>query len=55
MRSMTKTGSCMVGEGRAHDSHIADHSVGMSVFSPPFPGMYICTDSPADTGNVSPI
>lgn len=30
-------------------------SVGMSVFSPPFPGMYVYTDSPHDMGNVASI
>lgn len=32
--------------------HIADNSVGVSVFSPPFPGMYVYTNSPYDMGNV---
>ena len=32
--------------------HIADDSVGVSVFSPPFPGMYVYTNSPHDMGNV---
>ena len=27
--------------------HVEDESVGLSVFSPPFPGMYVYTDSPA--------
>jgi len=31
---------------------IADESVGLSVFSPPFPGMYAYTNSPHDMGNV---
>ena len=30
-------------------------SVGVSVFSPPFPGMYVYTDSPHDMGNVASI
>jgi len=30
---------------------IPDDSVGLSVFSPPFPGMYAYTDSPRDMGN----
>ena len=30
---------------------IASDSVGLSVFSPPFPGMYAYTNSPADIGN----
>ncbi len=28
-----------------------DESVGLSVFSPPFPGMYVYTDDPRDMGN----
>ncbi len=35
--------------------HLADESVGLSVFSPPFPGMYVYTNSPHDMGNVSDI
>ncbi len=31
--------------------NVADESVGLSVFSPPFPGMYVYTDSVADMGN----
>lgn len=31
---------------------VPDNSVGLSVFSPPFPGMYAYTDSPRDMGNV---
>ena len=30
---------------------IEDESVGLSLFSPPFPGMYAYTDSPRDVGN----
>ena len=30
-------------------------SVGLSVFSPPFPGMYVYTDDPRDMGNVTSI
>ena len=30
---------------------IPDNSVGLSVFSPPFPGMYAYTNSPRDIGN----
>jgi len=32
--------------------HIADESVGLTVFSPPFPGMYVYTNSVHDMGNV---
>lgn len=30
---------------------IEDNSVGLAVFSPPFPGMYVYSDSPRDMGN----
>lgn len=32
---------------------MADDSIGLSVFSPPFPGMYVYTNSMRDMGNVS--
>lgn len=35
--------------------HIEDNSLGLSVFSPPFPGMYVYTNSPHDMGNVKDI
>ena len=35
--------------------NVPDESVGLSVFSPPFPGMYVYTDSPNDMGNVADI
>jgi len=31
---------------------VPDNSIGLSVFSPPFPGMYAYTNSPRDMGNV---
>lgn len=34
---------------------IADDSIGLSVFSPPFPGMYAYTNSPQDIGNCGTI
>jgi len=34
---------------------LPDECVGLSVFSPPFPGMYAYTDSPRDMGNCSNI
>lgn len=34
---------------------IEDESVGLSVFSPPFPGMYIYTNTPHDVGNSATI
>ena len=36
-------------------NHIETGSVGLSVFSPPFPGMYVYSDSPHDMGNVADI
>lgn len=33
--------------------HVADASVGLTVFSPPFPGMYTYTNSPHDIGNTT--
>ena len=35
--------------------HVEDGTVGLSVFSPPFPGMYVYTDDPRDMGNVTSI
>lgn len=35
--------------------NIADDSIGLTVFSPPFPGMYVYTNSPHDMGNVQDI
>ena len=35
--------------------NLEKESVGLSVFSPPFPGMYVYTDSPHDMGNVQTI
>lgn len=35
--------------------HVESESVGLSVFSPPFPGMYVYTNSPHDMGNVKDI
>lgn len=32
---------------------LEDDSIGLSVFSPPFPGMYMYTDTPFDIGNTS--
>lgn len=39
----------------ADPERIADNSVGLSVFSPPFPGMYAYTNSAHDMGNVTHI
>ena len=45
----------MLGDSVETIDNIPDHSVGLSVFSPPFPGMYVYTDSPHDMGNVESI
>ena len=54
-----------VAHGNGYALHLGDsvqtidqidtESVGLSVFSPPFPGMYVYTDSPHDMGNVASI
>ena len=36
-------------------NNVADASVGVAVFSPPFPGMYVYTNSSHDMGNVESI
>lgn len=36
-------------------AEVDDESVGLSVFSPPFPGMYVYSDSPRDMGNARDI
>src|SRR6266542_1001258 len=36
-------------------ANMADESVGLSVFSPPFPGMCVYTDSERDMGNTRSI
>lgn len=35
--------------------NLKDDSIGLTVFSPPFPGMYVYTNSPHDMGNVTDI
>ena len=42
----------MAGDSVETVETIDDASIGLSVFSPPFPGMYIYSDDPADMGNV---
>lgn len=37
------------------DSTVEPNSVGLSVFSPPFPSMYVYTNSPADVGNTQTV
>jgi len=42
----------MLGDSCERIKEIAPDSIGLSVFSPPFPGMYAYTNSPRDVGNV---
>jgi len=44
-----------LGDSVATIDRINDESVGLSVFSPPFPGMYVYSNSPHDMGNVKDI
>lgn len=41
----------MLGDCVERTSEVEAESVGLSVFSPPFPGMYVYSDSPRDMGN----
>jgi len=43
----------MLGDSCERIKEIDDDSIGMSVFSPPFPGMYAYTNSDRDIGNVA--
>lgn len=45
-----KLGDCV-----ERTSEIEDETVGLTVFSPPFPGMYVYSDSPRDMGNAHSI
>ena len=45
-----KLGDCVERVGE-----VDDETVGLSVFSPPFPGMYVYSDSPRDMGNARDI
>ena len=45
----------MLGDCVETIKRIDTDSVGLSIFSPPFPGMYVYTDSPNDMGNVQSI
>ena len=42
----------MLGDSVERIKEVPDNSVGLSVFSPPFPGMYAYTNSTRDMGNV---
>lgn len=44
-----------LGDCVERSAEIQDESVGLSVFSPPFPGMYVYTDSVRDMGNARSI
>lgn len=44
-----------LGDSIKQIDNVASNSVGLSIFSPPFPGMYVYTNSPHDIGNVSSI
>jgi hypothetical protein len=41
----------LLGDCVERAAEIADESVGLAVFSPPFPGMYVYSASPRDMGN----
>ncbi len=45
----------MLGDCCERISEIPDNSVGLTVFSPPFPGMYVYTNSARDIGNCASI
>jgi len=45
----------MLGDCVERTREVEDESVGLSVFSPPFPGMYVYSDSPRDMGNARDI
>jgi len=44
--------TAMLGDSCERIKEIESDSVGLSIFSPPFPGMYAYTNSPRDVGNV---
>jgi len=45
----------MLGDCVERIAEVEDESVGLSIFSPPFPGMYVYTDSERDMGNTRSI
>jgi hypothetical protein len=45
----------MLGDCVERVAEVEDETVGLSVFSPPFPGMYVYSDSPRDMGNARDI
>jgi hypothetical protein len=44
-----------LGDSVERIAEVGDEAVGLSVFSPPFPGMYVYSDSPRDMGNARTI
>jgi hypothetical protein len=50
-----ETWRMLLGDSCERVREIQDCTVGLSVFSPPFPGMYAYTNSPRDVGNCSNI
>lgn len=46
-----KSWTAFLGDSIERLDEVADDSIGLSVFSPPFPGMYAYTNSPRDIGN----
>ena len=54
--AMGKNWTMVLGDSvRVLDEWVEPNSVGLSVFSPPFPSMYVYTNSPSDVGNVRDI
>jgi len=47
-----KSWTLKMGDSVKRITEIESESIGLSVFSPPFPGMYAYTNSPSDMGNV---
>lgn len=45
--------TAMLGDSIKRLSEVSDNSIGLTVFSPPFPGMYTYTNSPHDIGNTT--
>jgi hypothetical protein len=41
--------------GQSIPGRVEDESIGLCVFSPPFPSMYVYTDDPRDMGNVADV
>lgn len=52
MRAVTEKYTWINGDCVEELQSVESNSVGLSIFSPPFPGMYAYTDDPRDMGNV---